>query len=245
MPDVGDVEVLEVDVHPFDVTTSASFTVVHPDGSSEVLAATPTEVEADVDGETVTVQRWTSGNLTYDAPRQWVIIAAVTGTGVSVQPRTVWVDALPTGGGVAWRPNLERVATYIPERTVAVDRLSDGKPVLTFTDDTRPTAVQVAQQIDDAVAWVATACGDLDTTLYDTARGLAAIRAAGMAEASWPVRDGDLSAAQILLQQADSGLKALAARNESLTGVDPDDPDGVFEIAPPYSCTSSWGDQLL
>lgn len=247
MPDVGDVDVAEVDVYPFDNTTAASFTLIHADGTSETLTATPAEVEADVDGVTVTVQRWTSSNFTYDAPKQWVIVAVVAGTGAGVQPRTVWVDALPVGGGVAWRPNLERVATYIPERTVAVDRQSDGKPILTFTADTRPTDVQVQQQIEDAVGWVTTSCGDLHESLYDTARGLAAIRAAGMAEISWPVRDGDINAGEALLRQADAGLKALVSRNTTLTGVDPDDPDAVFEIVPLWSfpCAPSYGDSLL
>ncbi len=251
MPQVGDTDLIDVDVYPFDNTTNATFTVIRPDGTTENLPGTPTEVEAEVvvDGtvQTVTVQRWTSPNVVYTLPKQWVLVAVVTGTGAGVQPKTVWVDPIPTGGGQAWTPNLEVVAAYIPERTVEINRESDGRPVLTFTAATRPTDGQVADLIRGAVGWVLTSCGEVHDSLHDAARDVAAIRAAGMAELAWPVRDGDINAGEALLRQADAGLKSLAARNESLTGVDPDDPDAVFEVAPVWSfpAPSPYGDLLI
>jgi hypothetical protein len=245
MPQVGDTELLEVDVYPWDGTTSASFTVVHPDNTTTVHPATPTEVLADVEVDdalqTVAVQRWTSGNLIYDASRQWVIVAIVTGTGAGVQSRTVWVDELPTGGGVPWRPNLARVAAYVPSRTLAVDDTS-GTPQLIFDDTTRPTGEQVDRIIDDAVAWVTAGTGDLDAGVYSAATGTAALRAAGFVEITWPIRPEDTNTGQALLTQADAALKALAARNEALTGVNPDDPDAVFEVAYSPACGYRYAD---
>lgn len=138
------------------------------------------------------------------------------------------------------------MATYIPERSVPVDDV-DGQPVLTFTADTRPTATQVDSQIADAVVWVSIATGTLDETLYDAARAVAAIRAAGLIELSWPIRDADRNTGRDLLTQADAMLKQLAARNVTLTGEDPDDPDGVFEILPVWSfpAAADWGDTTL
>lgn len=152
---------------------------------------------------------------------------------------------IPAGGSGStlpdWAPDLTRVATYIPERTVEIDRESDGMPVLSFTANTRPSAAQVQSQIEGAVAWVLLdTTSSLDSTLFDAARELAAIRAAGLAEIAWPVRDGDINAGQALLTQADAGLKSLVARNDVITGENPE----VFEVAPVWSfpCPDPWGD---
>lgn len=238
MPQVGDTDLLEVDVYPFDNTTVASFTVVHPDGNSTSHSATPSEVQAElnVDGtvQTVTVQRWTSGNLAYDAARQWVIVAVVTGTGAGVQPRTVWVDALPTGGGVEWRPNLARVAAYVQRRTLVEADDGYGNIRRMFDDTTHPSADVVDLLIADGVRWVSDRTGALDVTLYESGTGLAARWTAAHVLLNYPDNDADLRTAEILLRQLDVELKALAARNENLTGDDPDDPDGVFEVAPTW-----------
>lgn len=247
MPDVGDTDVLEVDVYPFDGTTSAAFTIVHPDGTSETLTATPAEVEADVDGQAVTVQRWTSGNLVYDAARQWVIVAVVTGTGAGVQPRTVWVDALPVGGGIAWRPNLERAASYVQRKTLVEADDGYGNIRRTFDDTTHPPAAVVDLLIDDGVRWVSDRTGDLDASLFASGTGLTARWAAAHTLLDYPDNSDDIRIAEILLKQLEIELKALAARNQSLTGVDPDDPDAVFEIVPLYSfpCPDPTGDYVL
>jgi hypothetical protein len=191
MPDVGDEIVPSVDVYDWDDTTGATLTILDPDKLATTgVNPVATLVTVTIDGvpTEVQVQRWTVDPVPLGKPTEWVFIWHVTGNGGGVQSEKVWVEALPEPGGVAWRPTRERVATYIPERTVEVDRQSGGQPVLDFTPDTRPTARQMDQQIEDAVAWVSTACGDLHESLHDTARGLAAIRAAGMAEISWPVQ---------------------------------------------------------
>jgi hypothetical protein len=246
---VGDSDVPHLDVAPYQVgVTAAALTVHSPADPDETGTAVPVDsgVETTVDGALVLRFAATSSVL-YDVPRWWVRHWSVTGVGAGDEDDRVFVAPSLLAGGSEWTPTRERVAVYIPERTVEINRLSDGLPTLGFSADTRPTGRQIDQQIEDAVAWVTTSCGDLHASLYETARGLAALRTAGMAEASWPVRDGDLSAAQILLTQADNGLKTLAARNEALTGEDPDDPDAVFEIVPAWSfpSASAWGDQLL
>lgn len=244
---VGDSDLPFLDVAPYEVgSTAATLTVHSPDDPDANGTVVPVDggVEMTVDG--APVLRFTAtSSVFYDVPKWWVRHWEVTGVGASAEDDRVFVAPSPLAGGPEWTPTRERVAVYIPERTVEINRLSDGQPILTFSADTRPSGRQVDQQIEDAVAWVTTACGDLHADLYESARGIAAVRAAGMAEVSWPVRDGDINAGEALLRQADAALKTLAARNESLTGVDPDDPDAVFEIVPPYSCTTSYGDCYL
>ncbi len=239
-----------LDVYPYDGTTTVALEVRPPAPAAAftVGPGVPSEGTADVDGVTTTVQRWTFPPVPTGEPYGWWVLAwSITGTGADAPEQRIHVPPPPTSGGPTWVPSRARVATYIPERTVEVDRLSSGAPVLDFTDDTRPTATQMDQQIEDAVGWVTVTCGEVHADLFEAARGCAAIRAAGMAEISWPVRDGDINAGQALLTQADNALKALAARNESLTGVDPDDPDAVFEIVPVFSfpAPSPYGDYTL
>jgi hypothetical protein len=226
-----------LDVYPYDDTTAVTLEV-RPPGVTPYDAGTctPSLVTVDIDDTPTLVQRWTAPPVPYGAPfGYWVFAWEITGTGADAPEQRFHVPPPPSSGGPTWVPSRARVATYIPERTVEVNRLSGGAPVLDFTDDTRPTSTQVDQQIEDAVGWVTVTCGDVHSDLFEAARGVAAIRAAGMAEISWPVRDGDINAGQALLTQADNALKALAARNESLTGVDPDDPDAVFEVVPVFS----------
>ncbi len=148
----------------------------------------------------------------------------------------------PEVGLPSWAPSLERVAAYIPERTVPVDALPPGVPILTFTSQTRPTSAQVTMQIADACYWVLSTTGALHADLAGDGTGIAAVRAAGMAEISWPVRDGDINAGQALLTQADNALKALKTRNDLLTTA-PVDPD-ASALLPVYSFppASPYGD---
>lgn len=88
----GDYITPTLDVYPFDGTTSATLIVYAPDGtSSDGGPATPTEVEAEVDGETVTVQRWTAPALLLDQPGTWVLDWTVTGTGAGQESQQVYV----------------------------------------------------------------------------------------------------------------------------------------------------------
>lgn len=215
-----------LDVYPYDDSTAVTLEV-RPPGVTPYDAGvcTPTLVTVDIDGIPTLVQRWTAPPVATGAPYgYWVLAWSITGTGTDAPEQRFYVAPPPSSGGPLWVPSRQRVATYIPERTVEVDRLSNGIPVLDFNSDTRPTSDQIDFQIEDAVGWVSVTCGEIDATLHEAARGLAALRAAGMAEASWPVRDGDLNAAQLLLTQADNALKALKTRNDLLTA-EPIDPD--------------------
>lgn len=228
-----------LDVYPYDDTTAASLEVRPPGVTPyDAGACTASLVTVDIDGTPTVVQRWTAPPAVIGAPYGWWVFAwTVNGVGADAPEQRVHIPPPPTSGGPTWVPSRARVATYIPERTVEVDRLSSGAPALDFTDDTRPTATQMDQQIEDAVGWVSVTCGDVHADLFEAARGVAAIRAAGMAEISWPVRDGDLNAGRDLLAQADNALKALKTRNDLLTE-EPVDPDQsarmpVWSFPPP------------
>jgi hypothetical protein len=243
MPDVGDSVTPSVDVYTWDGSTAATLAVLDPDGAVTVgLNPVSQLVTVDVDGVSTQVQRWTVDPVLVGKAKQWVFVWTVTGTGGGVQSEKVWVEALPEPGGVAWRPTQVRVADYVPHRTVPEAFETAGEPINAFSDTTTPPAATVDRIIDGAVGWVLTSTGDLHESLAASAQEAAALRAAGFVElAGHPTVDQEL--ARTLLAQADAALKALVLRNTSLTGVDPDDPDGVFEIAPPYSC-SSYGDFL-
>lgn len=238
-----------LDVLPYDGTTSVTLEVRPPAPGTpfDHGPCVPTEVTEDVNGAEVTVQRWTAPPLAVTAPSYWVLAWSITGTGADLVEERFYVEPSPQPGGPLWVPSRERVATYIPERTVEIDRLSNGVPVNDFTPDTRPSDRQINMQIEDAAGWITMTCGDVDASLHEAARGLCAVRAAGMAEISWPVRDADINAGQALLAQAETGLKALKARNDLFT-VTPEDPDDdVFEVLPVFSfpAASPYGDHVF
>lgn len=117
-------------------------------------------------------------------------------------------------------PTLAQVAAYVPSRTLAVDDTT-GTPQGTFSGTTRPTDTQVNLLIVDAVAWVAMKTGNVDASLATAATSVAAIRAAGMVEITWPERDADVNTGQTLLDQAEKLRTDLETANEKITGVDP------------------------
>jgi hypothetical protein len=245
---VGDVDVPFLDVAPYEVgVTAATLTVHSPADPDETGTPVPVDagVETTVDG--AAVLRFTAtSSVQYNVPKWWVRHWIVTGVGAGEEDERVFVAPSPLAGGPDWTPTRERVADYVPHRTVPEAYETAGEPVNTFTADTTPPASTVDRIITGAVAWVLTATGDLDASLGDAAQEAAALRAAGFVElAGHPTVDQQL--AQTLLAQADAALKALQARNTTLTGVDPDDPDAVFEIVPAYSFPepSSFGDCLL
>lgn len=146
-----------------------------------------------------------------------------------------------------WTPTLDRVAAYVQRRTLVEADDGYGNIVRTFTDATHPPASVVTLLIADATRWVTDRTGALDLTLNDSATGLSARWVAAHTLLDYPDNTDDIRIAEILLKQLEAELKALAARNETLTGEDPDDPDGVFEVAPVYSfpCAPAYGDYLL
>jgi hypothetical protein len=62
---------------------------------------------------------------------------------------------------------------------------------------------------------VALQTGTLTAAMYPDASAVAAVRAAGMIELSFPVRDADINTGQALLAQADAMLTRLVDANEA------------------------------
>lgn len=83
--EVGDTQTVTLEVNPHDLTTTATLTVIAPDGT----ITTPSPI-AGADRST-----WEAG-VTYDAPGTWTLRWEVTGTGTGVQTTQVHVSpALP------------------------------------------------------------------------------------------------------------------------------------------------------
>jgi hypothetical protein len=150
---------------------------------------------------------------------------------------------IPAGGDSElpdWAPTLDEVAAYCTARTLVPQSHGSNLEKPAFDSTTRPTADLVTLLIADAVAWVLLKTGDLDTTLNDAARSVSCQRTAGLIELRFPERqsanrDDAITTAKELLKQADQMRTDLTARNESVTGEDPDDPGGVFGTLPVWS----------
>lgn len=203
--------------------------VTKPDGMPLVPDPTPVHV-----GVGVYDASWT---LTVAGTWRW----AFTATGAVADTTDAAVYVWPVGATLPWVPTRRQVAKYVPERTVPVDQTSDA-PFLDFADDTQPTAVQADEHIAAAVAWVAVAAGAVAVSLYAAAAEVAAVRAAGMVELSYPVRNADIDTAAALLGQADAMLAGLVEANEA--AVSGDTQLGVLAqwfMPRPVS----WGDSLV
>lgn len=253
MPELGGSIVPQVDVYTWDTTTAATLTVIDPDGVT-TAGANPVAnlVTVTADGVPTQVQRWTVDPIMLGKPKRWVFVWHVVNTGGGTKSETVWVEAPPQPGGVAWRPTLSRVASYVPSRPLVPAADGSNRDLMTFDATTRPTGAQVDQLIDDAVNWVTDRCGTLATALYESATACAAIRAAGFVELGYPERNDPMKStanttSDRLLKQADLMLESLAARNEALTGADGDTPDPAVALMPRWSFppAPAWGDQLL
>lgn len=150
---------------------------------------------------------------------------------------------IPAGdptGLPTWAPTLAEVAAYCTARTLVPQSDGSNLEAAGFSSVTRPTADLVTLLISDAVAWVLLKTGDLDTTLHDSGRSVATQRVAGFIELRYPERqsanrEDAITTAKELLKQADQMRADLAARNEAVTGEDPDDPGGVSGTLPVWS----------
>ncbi len=238
MTDIGDKLTPQLTVDPFDATTTATLTVTNPAGSSS------DHVVATTDGG----HTWRgTTSVVFDAARWWILTWTVTGTGASRQLFRVFVRPDWAYGGQDWTPTREQVAAYVPARTVAVATLSDTQ-LGTFDATTRPTGDQVDEIIVGAVAWVMMRTGPIVTgtpmapILADNATTVAAIRAAGMVELAYPVRDADINTSETLLAQAETMLVTLDAANRADGGTDPDTPALLPQWSFPTPVT--WGDAL-
>jgi hypothetical protein len=251
---VGDSERPSIDIAPYQVgSTAATLTVHSPADTDPTGTAVPldTGVETTVDG--VPVLRFTvTAPVQYPVAGWWVRGWQVTGVGACEPDERFFVAPNPTAGGPEWTPNRQRVASYVPSRPLVPAADGSNTDLQTWDSSTRPTGGQVDVIIMDAVNWVLDATGELDSTLYQSANAVAAIRAAAFIELGYPERNDPMKStanttSDRLFKQAELMLAALVARNKALTGADGDDPEPVFEIAPMWSfpAAPSWGDTLL
>jgi hypothetical protein len=208
--DIGDSVPLSLLVPDGDVTTNATVTYLDPNGGTGGVTPLP----ATTDGG----KNW-STSYSVGIQGDWTFTWTVTGKGAGVEPYRVSVG---TFSPPPWTPDLRAVADYIPNRTVPVNDVGDD-PLLTFTEETIPNAEQAFRQIRSATRWVMGSTGDVDDSLYGQASDTAAVRAAGMIELSYPVRDDNVNTAEQLLEQADKMLSSLVTANTGETGesVDP------------------------
>jgi len=240
---IGDTIPLTLYVPNGDNSTGTSVTYSATDAAGNVLASgtvSPAPSTTDV-GKTWNAEKVATVGGT------WTFRWTVTGTGAGTELFVAYVSDTPP---VPWVPSLREVADYVPSRTVPIDTAADD-PKMTFDTTTRPNGESVARLIKAAVGWVTATCGTIDSSLYDTAQSVAAIRAAALVEMSYPERDGDTNVSNILLLQADNALKALEKRNEILTDTSNDPtanllpdwsfPDPTLEEDVRPQRTSAWG----
>ncbi len=237
MPYLGGTEVATLTVDPFDDTTVATITVTKPDGSTAT-------VDAPVTGDGG--HTWTTP-ITYDLADGWVLLWTVTGMGAGVRPYAVFVTALPVPGGPSWRPDLSKVASYIPNRTLARGTINGSNvAVLTFDNTTKPPGPTVDALLTDGIAWVLTATGPtIAAGLTPMAAAVAAAWTAAQVERGWPDRPQDVTTAADLLAMAERMRADLVAANAAATGTQPTDPVATLLPMGQFPPPVPWGDRLL
>ena len=232
MPYPGSTDTLTLTVTPYAADTSAT---VHLDGPG---GATLNPTASSTDGK----HTWTASPI-YTAAGTWVATWTVTGTGAGIVTEQIWVSAVPSAAArVAWRPDVWKVADYVPGRTLVAAVDGYGNAIATFDSTTHPTGDQVQRLVTDGCAWVATRCGTLDASLYDMGTAVAAVYAAAQVERGYPDANRDPQVADQLWQQAQAMREDLAKANAAITGVEPEDP--AAHLVPYYSFPGSvsWGD---
>jgi hypothetical protein len=170
------------------------------------------------------------------------LVWTTTGTAAGVVEQSF--DTFDPILGADIYPSRPRVAKYIPARTIPADQSSD-LPTNDFGPLTTPTADQADDHIAAAVSWVAARVGTVAPALYGQAAEVAAIRAAGMIELSYPVRDADINTAEQLLAQAELWLTALVEANEDVDVSDPGGGPGHVLSAWIFPSPEPWGDVLV
>lgn len=143
------------------------------------------------------------------------------------------IPAGPSPTLPSWAPTLERVAAYVPRRTIVGATTGYGTAQLAFSADTYPSAAVVSELILAACNWVLTAAGPIVTAMEAPAADLAALRAAGWVALTYPDNREDLDDARLLLDQADRMLKTLSAANIAASE-DQDDPTTTADNTLPY-----------
>lgn len=169
------------------------------------------------------VERTAEGIFRVLAPNDvagfWSAHAEATGA-VTTAEDYGW-EVRPAFGVQPWQPDLVTVATYISERTVTVTAPGVEEPVGTFTADTTPTAEQALVLIDQATRHVTMKNGTVAAAYYPQARDAAAMRAAGLIELAYPVRQADINTGRDWLRLADEAIKDLVTANSNPGATNP------------------------
>lgn len=166
---------------------------------------------------------------------RWTFVATGALADTTEGAAYVWaVGVVP-----AWTPTRRQVAKYIPERTYQADQATDV-PLGDFTDATTPTGPQADEHIAAAVGWVQTTVGTVAAALTTDATEVASVRAAGMIELAYPVRNADLDTSAALLAQADRMRADLRDANEAAGSVDVPGVLPVWAFPDPVA----WGDDI-
>jgi hypothetical protein len=173
---------------------------------------------------------------------------AVGGTGdVSEQTVNAVSTTDPDLDPQPWTPTLREVGALIPTRTREVGVLDTY--VGTFTALTTPTDEQVLYLIEVAVGRTI-ACTGLPVAplAHRAANGAAALRAAYLAELSYPERDADVAVYEQLGTQADQACKEAGALNRGAGGggSTTPDPDTTPTLLPASSfpAKAAWADSI-
>jgi len=133
------------------------------------------------------------------------------------------IPAGPSPTLPAWAPSQERVAAYVPRRTIVGETAGYGTPEQVFTAATFPRAATVDELILAACNWVLTATGTLVTAYESPAADLAARHVAGWIALGNADDADEIAHGRLLLEMCEKELARLAAANIAASDT-PDDP---------------------
>jgi hypothetical protein len=223
--DVGDLITsrLTLGVTP-DGTTTATLVVTRPDGAVVTGIGTSGWTADQKTAQWYATDDGLVGGTKVHASGDWLAVWTVTGTGASVTAKVYSVRLLPSASEKrpVWTPFLSDVADYVPYLTV--DTTTPGGQVYlgTFTGSTTPTDEQVQRILDREVSLLLTATvgiSVMSAELYDTARTVAALRAATVLARTYPRQDNiDLRFATNLDAWAKAAFEQLVIAVSELGG---------------------------
>lgn len=205
--DVGDrINAVLTVVPAPDVTTSASYVVHKPDGStlsgSGVAGPNPDQYSA---------------SFVADQPGDYAVIWTVVGTGAGVTGQIYNVIRLPVmeANRPTWTPFLSDVADYVRTRTLDITQPGSETYLGTFTANTEPDGASVQRILDRAVSAVIAVVPTVPIGLEDLARSAAALRAAADVELAYPERNADTNVYAQLNERAEQEFTRLVTAAES------------------------------
>ncbi len=145
------------------------------------------------------------------------------------------IPAGPSPSLPTWAPSQERVAAYVPRRTIVGAAAGYGEPDLVFGPNTWPRDATVSELILAACNWVLTATGTLVEAYEPPAADLAARHAAGWIALGNADNADEIAHGRYLLEACDKELARLAAANIAASA-DQDDPTTITDnVLPVWS----------